>query len=223
MSRAPTAMSTDSFSAMASAIRRASGTPRRWMPMSSRPSVPACFSTISCERRIVARRISSAVMIRRPVIRTFLASLSHAGGLTGPRPKGQTRGYRARRGRRVGVWAVRPPRSVDVDGHVRDATPRGTAADPEEVRLVEIDDARGVLRTVVGHGPLDAPARAADHDDRAAGQPHSRRTGAVEGRLAAERVARRLSGGARRRLRLVEMDSVRGPGVRFLARLIDRG
>jgi hypothetical protein len=86
--------------AIASAMRRANGTPRRWIPISSRPDVPACFSTISCERRIVARRISSAVMIRRPVIRTFLASLGHAGGLTGPRAKGQTRGYRATLSRR---------------------------------------------------------------------------------------------------------------------------
>jgi hypothetical protein len=63
MSSAPTGTSTPSFSAMASAMRWAIGTPRRWIPISRRPSVPACFSTISCDRRTVARRISSAVMI----------------------------------------------------------------------------------------------------------------------------------------------------------------
>jgi len=63
MSSAPTGTSTPSFSRIAAAMRRASGTPRRWMPMRRRPSVPACFSTISWDRRIVARRISSAVMI----------------------------------------------------------------------------------------------------------------------------------------------------------------
>ena len=39
------------------------GTPRRWMPTSTSSAVPACFSTISWEMRITARRTSSAVMM----------------------------------------------------------------------------------------------------------------------------------------------------------------
>src|SRR6266404_5221197 len=84
MSSAPTDTSTPSFSAIAAAIRQASGTPRRWIPTSARPAVPACFSTISWEIRIVARRISSAVMMWRPLIRSFPASRGLPGGLTGP-------------------------------------------------------------------------------------------------------------------------------------------
>ena len=76
-------------------MRRASGTPRRWMPTRTRPSVPACFSTISWEMRIVARRISSAVMIWRPLIAPSRASLGLPGGLTGPSLKGRREGYRA--------------------------------------------------------------------------------------------------------------------------------
>src|SRR6266850_3765550 len=84
MSSAPTGTSTPSFSAIEAAMRRARGTPRRWIPTSARPTVPACFSTISWEIRIVARRISSAVMMWRPLIRSFPASRGLPGGLTGP-------------------------------------------------------------------------------------------------------------------------------------------
>src|SRR5450759_5781606 len=69
MSRAPTGRVTPSCSSTATAIRWARGTPRRWIPTSTSPSVPACFSTSSWEMRMTARRISSAVMIWRPSIR----------------------------------------------------------------------------------------------------------------------------------------------------------
>src|SRR5450756_1559372 len=69
MSRAPTGRVTPSCSSTATEIRWARGTPRRWIPTSTSPSVPACFSTSSWEMRMTARRISSAVMIWRPSIR----------------------------------------------------------------------------------------------------------------------------------------------------------
>ena len=50
------------------------GDARRWIPIRASPAVPACFSTISWLIRIVARRISSAVMIWRPVMLSFPAS-----------------------------------------------------------------------------------------------------------------------------------------------------
>src|SRR6185503_14627735 len=77
MSSAPTGSCAPSFSRIDAAIRRASGTPRRWMPTRTSPAVPACFSTISWEMRTTALRISSEVMIRRPF--TTLPP-----GLTGP-------------------------------------------------------------------------------------------------------------------------------------------
>src|SRR5262245_60177933 len=74
MSSAPTGSCAPSLSLIEAAIRRASGTPRRWMPTSTSPAVPACFSTISWETRMTARRISSGVMMRRPLTRSLPAS-----------------------------------------------------------------------------------------------------------------------------------------------------
>src|SRR5687768_2157545 len=141
---------------MAAAILRARGTPRRWMPISSRPSVPACFSTISWERRIVARRISSAVMIRRPLIAPS-------------RPLGATRAVSRGRGRRVSAKdTAGRAGSVDVHGDVDDPAPRWAAADLEEIRPMEVHDTGRHLRAVVVDDPLDTAAGRADDHDRAA-------------------------------------------------------
>src|SRR6266576_3037540 len=85
------------------------------------------------------------------------------------------------------------PWSVDVDRHFGDAGERRTAADVEEVRSVEIDDARRLLRAVVVHDPLDAAATAADDDERPTRQAHCGRAVVVERRLPPKRVARRLA------------------------------
>src|SRR6478609_7966611 len=95
MSSAPTGISAPSFSAIASAMRRASGTPRRWMPTRARPEVPACFSTISWLMRIVARRISSAVMMWRALIAPS-RPLGACGAASRGRLEGTLEGYRAR-------------------------------------------------------------------------------------------------------------------------------
>src|SRR4029450_8624450 len=85
-------------------------------------------------------------------------------GLTGPRgrPHGATGEGSDQRIPREGR---RPGPSVDVDGDVRHTAPRRAATDPEEVRLVQVDDTGGVLRTVVGHRPLDAAAATTDDHD----------------------------------------------------------
>src|SRR5688572_1750386 len=200
MSSAPTGTSAPSFSRIDAAIRRASGTPRRWMPISKRPSVPACFSTISWERRIVARRISSAVMIRRPVTRSF-------------RPHWATRAASRGRGRRVSAkdTAGAGP-SVDVDGDVDDPAPRGATADLEEVRPVEVHDPGRLLRSVVVHHPFDATAATADDHDRAARQAHRRGAMVVERGLAAQRVLWWLAARLRVGPGLLDAGTSRGPG-----------
>src|SRR4029078_1356723 len=177
MSSAPTGTSVPSFSAIAAAIRAASGTPRRWMPMSSRPSVPACFSTISWDSRTVARRISSAVMIWRPLIAPSWPSPGLPGGLTGPWLKGRGKDN--------------PGGSVDVHLDLGRAGVRGAGTDREEVRSVEVDDAALLLRPVVVDDADDATAIPADLDDRATRQPHRCGAVVVERRPAAERVFRR--------------------------------
>src|SRR5436190_4802992 len=183
MSRAPTGMAVDSFSPIAAAIRRASGTPRRWIPTRASPRVPACFSTISWEMRIVARRISSAVMIWRPVIAPSRASP----GVKRPLGAVEKVAFRIPDGRRF-------PRSVDRDGDPGRARPGRAAADGEEVGRVEVDDSVPIRGDgpVVAHDTLEAAARAADDDRRATWQAHRGRTVAVEGRVAAQPVARRL-------------------------------
>src|SRR6478609_1501292 len=206
MSRAPTGTSTPSFSRMAAAMRWASGTPRRWIPMSSRPSVPACFSTISWERRIVARRISSAVMIRRPVIAPS-------------RPHWAPEAASRDRVRRVDGKDTRGVASVDVHRDVRDAAPRAAAADLEEVRTVQVHDPARLLRSVIVDDPFDAARGAADDHGRAAGQPHRRVAGVVEGRLALEGVLGRLAARVVVRVRLVDGLAGRRTGLRGLARL----
>src|SRR5262245_26802785 len=180
MSSAPTGTSAPSLSRIASAMRRASGTPRRWMPMSSRPSVPACFSTISWERRIVARRISSAVMIRRPVI---APSRPHRAMWQphGTAFEGSGTGY----GRR---WPRAKVASVHVHRDVDDAAPRWATADLEEVRAIHVDDPLGGLRSVVGHDPFEAATLGTHDDDRATGQPHGGGPVVVERGLARELV-----------------------------------
>src|SRR5258706_10615809 len=152
MSSAPTGIRTPSWASISSARRWAIGTPRRWMPTRRRPSVPACFSTISWEMRMTARRISSAVMIRRLVI-------WFPPGLSGPVPA-----HRPDEGRGP---SLRHP--VDLDGHLGQPGPRRAAADREEVGLVHVDEAaaRG-QGAVVGDDPLEATCLAADDDDRPA-------------------------------------------------------
>src|SRR5262245_57286564 len=102
MSSAPTGTAEPSFSPIASAMRRASGTPRRWMPTRARPDVPACFSTISWLIRIVTRRISSAVMMCRALIapsRPPGAMVAAARGRLEGTPEGYRSADRARSGR----------------------------------------------------------------------------------------------------------------------------
>src|SRR3954465_8647058 len=163
MSSAPTGSSAPPWARIAEAIRRASGTPRRWMPTRTRPSVPACFSTISWEMRTIARRISSAVMIRRPVIGASLGAGDRARWLLLPASRDQDPGSR---GRTEGVGPSLA--SVDLDGHLGRARKPPAAADREEIGLVHVDDPAGRRsRAVVVHDPLDAAALAAD-DDRGA-------------------------------------------------------
>src|SRR5216683_1551142 len=60
MSSTPTGTSTPSIPRMACAIRCASGTPRRTIPINARFFVPPLFSTISCASRCRVRSISGA-------------------------------------------------------------------------------------------------------------------------------------------------------------------
>src|SRR4051812_3829952 len=197
MSSAPTGSSAPSWARIAEAIRRASGTPRRWMPTRTRPSVPACFSTISWEIRTTARRTSSAVMIRRAVMRarTIGRGVGARGarvapsGLSGPDPALMAG---------LEGWAQSIARSVDLDGHRRRAGPPAAAADREEIGLVHIDDPPGRLRgTVVGDDPLDAARSTADDDRRPPRHvPHRGGPEAVERGSAGHRRLGRLPAGA---------------------------
>src|SRR3954447_2913291 len=204
MSRAPTGIVARSFSRMAAAMRRASGTPRRWIPMRSRPSVPACFSTISWERRIVARRISSAVMIRRPVIAPS-------------RPHWAPEAASRDRVRRSVARIPEDVPSVDVHGDVGHATPRAAAADLEEVRAVQVDDAALLLRPVVADHPLDAAAAPTDDHGRPVREAHGGRPRVVERGLAPKRVLRRLAALHPVRIGLVDGLAARRTGRRRLA------
>ena len=62
MSSSPTGRCTPSIRAMFPASLRASGTPRVWMPIRHRSSVPSFFSRISCAMRTSVRSMAAASM-----------------------------------------------------------------------------------------------------------------------------------------------------------------
>ena len=77
----------------------------------TRPSVPACFSTISWEIRVVARRMSSAAMIRRPVV-TGRSGVARSRSPS--RPHGAIRPHGT--GSEIGIQSSAEAASVDRDG-----------------------------------------------------------------------------------------------------------